>query len=154
MVSQRNDCSCHWRNTRHRVDDASLFFFLFSSNFLLTTRVHQRFTKQRLERSSSSVVRELYRFAIVEELAGFGAAVHTCSRNETKLDECIREWESKGFRVTGSVCDVSCRTQRDKLIEKVSSTFQGKLNILVCSSPHQFEAVSNLILILKINKSS
>jgi Tropinone reductase 1 len=96
----------------------------------------------------------LYRFAIVEELAGFGAAVHTCSRNETKLDECIREWESKGFRVTGSVCDVSCRTQRDKLIEKVSSTFQGKLNILVCSSPHQFEAVSNLILILKFNKSS
>ncbi|KAG6771588.1 hypothetical protein POTOM_022960 [Populus tomentosa] len=70
-------------------------------------------------------------FAIVEELAGFGAAVHTCSRNETKLDECIREWESKGFRVTGSVCDVSSRTQRDKLMEKVSSTFQGKLNILV-----------------------
>ncbi|KAB5552086.1 hypothetical protein DKX38_009397 [Salix brachista] len=70
-------------------------------------------------------------FAIVEELAGFGAAVHTCSRTETKLDECIKEWERKGFRVTGSVCDVSCQTQRDELIEKVSSTFQGKLNILV-----------------------
>ncbi|KAF9679951.1 hypothetical protein SADUNF_Sadunf06G0069100 [Salix dunnii] len=70
-------------------------------------------------------------FAIVEELAGFGAAVHTCSRTETELDECIKEWERKGFRVTGSVCDVSCQTQRDELIEKVSSTFQGKLNILV-----------------------
>ncbi|CAK7342810.1 unnamed protein product [Dovyalis caffra] len=69
--------------------------------------------------------------AIVEELVAFGAAVHTCSRNETQLDKCLREWESKGLRVTGSVCDVSCQAQREKLIEKVSSTFQGKLDIFV-----------------------
>jgi len=37
---------------------------------------------------------------------------------------------SKGFQVTTSVCDVSSRDQREKLMETVSSLFQGKLNIL------------------------
>ncbi|XP_019162937.1 PREDICTED: tropinone reductase homolog At5g06060-like [Ipomoea nil] len=69
--------------------------------------------------------------SIVEELAGFGAAVHTCSRNQTELDEKLREWQAKGFKVTGSVCDLSSREQRVELIETVSSVFNGKLNILV-----------------------
>uniref|UniRef100_A0A5B7B214 Tropinone reductase n=1 Tax=Davidia involucrata TaxID=16924 RepID=A0A5B7B214_DAVIN len=70
--------------------------------------------------------------AIVEELAGFGAVVHTCSRNQIELDECLQIWKTKGFRVTGSVCDLLSRNQRDKLIETtVSSLFNGKLNILV-----------------------
>ncbi|KDP35687.1 hypothetical protein JCGZ_09125 [Jatropha curcas] len=69
--------------------------------------------------------------AIVEELAEFGAVVHTCSRNQKELDQCLQEWQSKGFKVTGSVCDVSNRTQREKLIDVVSSIFDGKLNILV-----------------------
>ncbi|XP_058003075.1 noroxomaritidine/norcraugsodine reductase isoform X2 [Hevea brasiliensis] len=69
--------------------------------------------------------------AIVEELAGFEVAVHTCSRNQTELDQCLQEWKSKGFKVTGSVCDVSHRDQREKLMETVSSIFHGKLNILV-----------------------
>lgn len=70
-------------------------------------------------------------YAIVEELARFGAVVHTCSRNETEINERILEWESKGFKVTGSVCDLFSRPQREKLIETVSSVFDGKLNILV-----------------------
>ncbi|XP_024028358.1 tropinone reductase homolog isoform X2 [Morus notabilis] len=69
--------------------------------------------------------------AIVEELAGFGAIVHTCSRNQTELDQRLDEWKTKGFKVTGSVCDVSHTDQREKLIETVISLFQGKLNILV-----------------------
>ncbi|XP_024028332.1 tropinone reductase homolog At5g06060-like isoform X1 [Morus notabilis] len=69
--------------------------------------------------------------AIVEELAGFGAIVHTCSRNQTELDQRLDEWKTKGFQVTGSVCDVSHRDQREKLIETAASLFQGKLNILV-----------------------
>ncbi|KDP30781.1 hypothetical protein JCGZ_13724 [Jatropha curcas] len=69
--------------------------------------------------------------AIVEELAEFGAAVHTCSRNQKELDQCLQKWQSKGFKVTGSVCDVSIRAQRGKLIETVSSIFDRKLNILV-----------------------
>ncbi|KAK6933130.1 hypothetical protein RJ641_036024 [Dillenia turbinata] len=70
-------------------------------------------------------------YAIVEELAEFGAVVHTCSRNETELTRCLKDWEDKGFKVTGSVCDVSSRTDREKLIAEVSSVFGGKLNILI-----------------------
>lgn len=69
--------------------------------------------------------------AIVEELARFGVIVHSCSRNQTELDQCLQQWEAKGYKVTGSVCDVACQDQREKLIETVSSIFHGKLNILV-----------------------
>ncbi|KAJ4704614.1 Tropinone reductase-like [Melia azedarach] len=68
---------------------------------------------------------------IVEELAKFGAAVYTCSRKQAELDQRLQEWKSKGFNVTGSVCDVTDRSQRVKLMETVSSVFDGKLNILV-----------------------
>ena len=68
---------------------------------------------------------------MVEELAEFGASVYTCSRNEEELNACLKEWKEKGFSVSGSVCDASSRTQREKLIEQVASAFNGKLNILV-----------------------
>ncbi|KAL3512387.1 hypothetical protein ACH5RR_025104 [Cinchona calisaya] len=69
--------------------------------------------------------------AIVEELAALGATVHTFSRNEAELNGLMQEWSAKGFKVTGSVCDASSREQRTKTIERVSSIFDGKLNILV-----------------------
>ncbi|TYH36827.1 hypothetical protein ES332_D13G292500v1 [Gossypium tomentosum] len=69
--------------------------------------------------------------AIVEELAGLGAVVHTCSRTETELNDCLLEWKGQGFRVTGSVCDVSNQAQRENLLSTVSSVFNGKLNILI-----------------------
>lgn len=78
-----------------------------------------------------SVIGALTSHAVVDELAELGAAVHTCSRNEADLSECIRDWKTKGFKVTGSVCDVSSRIEREKLINQVSSLFDGKLNILV-----------------------
>ncbi|KAF8110275.1 hypothetical protein N665_0085s0005 [Sinapis alba] len=39
-------------------------------------------------------------YTIVEELAGFGASVHTCARDQTLLDECLSEceWASDGIR--------------------------------------------------------
>ncbi|GLT62508.1 hypothetical protein SLA2020_351410 [Shorea laevis] len=70
-------------------------------------------------------------YAIVEELAGLGATVHTCSRNEVDLNKCLREWETKGFRVTVSVSDLSSRAQREELINTVSHQFKGKLDILI-----------------------
>ncbi|XP_009622919.1 tropinone reductase homolog At5g06060 [Nicotiana tabacum] len=70
-------------------------------------------------------------FAIVEELAGFGATIHTCSRNQKELDEKIQEWKGKGFKVTGSVCDLYIKEEREQLIQTVSSVFEGKLDILV-----------------------
>uniref|UniRef100_A0A453J0G5 Tropinone reductase-like protein n=1 Tax=Aegilops tauschii subsp. strangulata TaxID=200361 RepID=A0A453J0G5_AEGTS len=69
--------------------------------------------------------------AMVEELAGFGARVHTCSRNAAELEECRRRWEEKNLQVTVSVCDVSIRGSREKLMETVRETFNGKLDILV-----------------------
>ncbi|PNT63092.1 hypothetical protein BRADI_4g11360v3 [Brachypodium distachyon] len=71
--------------------------------------------------------------AIVEELAGFGARVHTCSRNAAELEECRRRWEEKGIPVTVSVCDVSVRADREKLLETVRENFDGKLDILIRS---------------------
>ncbi|KAK8317285.1 hypothetical protein V6Z12_A13G100200 [Gossypium hirsutum] len=45
--------------------------------------------------------------------------------------ERLKEWQSKGFKLSGSMCDVSSREQTEKLMETVSSVFNGKLNILV-----------------------
>uniref|UniRef100_A0A7N2M4I9 Tropinone reductase n=1 Tax=Quercus lobata TaxID=97700 RepID=A0A7N2M4I9_QUELO len=67
-------------------------------------------------------------YTIEEELAAFGAAVHICSRNQTEINDRVREWESKGFKVSGSVCDPTSKAQREELIETVSSVFHGKLN--------------------------
>ncbi|CAI0540177.1 unnamed protein product [Linum tenue] len=70
--------------------------------------------------------------AIVEELAKLGATVHTCSRSQGELNQRINGWREKGFdKITGSVCDVSSRAQREKLMDAVSSLFSGSLNILV-----------------------
>ncbi|KAK4441097.1 Tropinone reductase, chloroplastic [Sesamum alatum] len=69
--------------------------------------------------------------AIVEELAGLGAAVHTCARNKDELEECLRGWEDEGLRITGSMCDVSSQADREKLLDSVSSIFNQKLNILI-----------------------
>lgn len=69
--------------------------------------------------------------AIVEELVGLGARVHTCCRNEIELNKCLEEWDGMGFGITGSLCDVSVAAQREELMDTVSSVFDGKLNILV-----------------------
>ncbi|KAK4606611.1 hypothetical protein RGQ29_000732 [Quercus rubra] len=50
-------------------------------------------------------------YAVVEELASLAASVHTCSRDEAQLNVCLHEWKTKGFRVTGSVCDAASRAQ-------------------------------------------
>ncbi|XP_056856227.1 tropinone reductase homolog At2g29300-like isoform X2 [Raphanus sativus] len=71
------------------------------------------------------------RYAIVEELANFGAKIHVCDISETLLNQSLSEWEKKGFQVKGSVCDVTSRSERETLIQNVSSLFDGKLNILV-----------------------
>lgn len=70
-------------------------------------------------------------YAIVEELAGFGAAIYTCSRNQEELNDRLKEWEGKGYKVKGSVCDLTIREQREEMMKIVASVFDGKLNILV-----------------------
>ncbi|XP_055809140.1 tropinone reductase 1 [Solanum dulcamara] len=70
-------------------------------------------------------------YAIVEELANFGARVYTCSRNEKELQECLEIWRKNGLKVEGSVCDLLSHTEREKLMKNVTNVFDGKLNILV-----------------------
>jgi len=70
----------------------------------------------------------------VEELAGLGARVHTCSRTAGDLDACRRRWADKGFlgdAITASVCDVSSQRDREGLVATVRDIFQGQLHILV-----------------------
>ncbi|VAH10676.1 unnamed protein product [Triticum turgidum subsp. durum] len=80
--------------------------------------------------------------AIVEELAGFGARVHTCSRNAAELEECRRQWEEEKLAVTVSVCDVSVRAAREKLMETARESFDGKLDILVNNAGQLFFKVA------------
>ncbi|CAO2141778.1 unnamed protein product [Urochloa humidicola] len=68
---------------------------------------------------------------IVEELAGFGARVHTCSRSVADLEACRRRWAEKGLNVTVSFYDVGVRADRERLMDTVRDTFDGKLDILI-----------------------
>ena len=74
---------------------------------------------------------KFYRHAIVEELASFGARILVCDISETLLNQSLSEWEKKGFQVSGSICDVSSRPERETLMQTVSAIFDGKLSILV-----------------------
>ncbi|KAI3855835.1 hypothetical protein MKX03_036989 [Papaver bracteatum] len=69
--------------------------------------------------------------AIVEELAGLGAIVHMTARNEAEIQKCLKIWEEKGYKVTGSVSDASVSSDRKELIRTISTAFKGKLDILV-----------------------
>lgn len=72
----------------------------------------------------------------MEELASFGATVHTCARNQAELSRCQEEWTAKGLAVTVSVCDVAVRADREALAGRVSAMFDGKLSILVEEHEH------------------
>ncbi|WVZ50075.1 hypothetical protein U9M48_001368 [Paspalum notatum var. saurae] len=69
--------------------------------------------------------------AIVEELARFGARVHTCARGAAELEERRRQWAEQGLQVTVSACDVGVRADREALVATVRDAFAGKLDILV-----------------------
>ena len=120
MVSEGNDGSGQWWHTWDRVGfhhSFCTFSLLFCFCFLLIFLC--------------CCLKRCYRHAIVSDLAAFGAAVHTCSRTQTELKKCLEKWKSEGFQVTGSVCDVTSPQDREKLLEEVASTFNGKLNIYV-----------------------
>ncbi|XP_015072951.1 tropinone reductase homolog isoform X1 [Solanum pennellii] len=70
-------------------------------------------------------------YAIVEELASFGASIYTCSRNKKDVDECLDKWQTKGYKVNGSTCDLFLEDRRIELIDKATQHFNGKLDILV-----------------------
>ncbi|KAK3120648.1 hypothetical protein QOZ80_9AG0691460 [Eleusine coracana subsp. coracana] len=81
--------------------------------------------------------------AIVEELARFGARVHTCARNAAELEACRRRWAETGLHVTVSVCDVAVPVDHEALINAVKATFDGKLDILVNNAAQLFLAAAS-----------
>lgn len=138
MVTQRNDCSCHWWHSWNWVLNTTLFFIIN-----LITELSKTLLAKWPFCLFFYLFYNVFRQATVEELAGLGAVVHTCSRNEVELNKCFKEWQRKGFVVTGSVCDVTSPDQREALIQEVGSKFSGKLNILVsvCIKSFLFEAL-------------
>ncbi|KAL3695888.1 hypothetical protein R1sor_009964 [Riccia sorocarpa] len=71
--------------------------------------------------------------AIAEELLSLGATVYVCARSESDLQKCLNEWKESGLPVHVSTSDVSQEESRVELINKVNTTFNGKLDILVNS---------------------
>ncbi|CAH8383829.1 unnamed protein product [Eruca vesicaria subsp. sativa] len=80
-------------------------------------------------------------YAIVEELAGFGARVHTCDIDQTLLDECLSEWQRKGFQVSGSICDVTSRPQREQLMQTVNNVGKFMLKPTLESRGEDFSRI-------------
>ncbi|VVA29807.1 PREDICTED: tropinone [Prunus dulcis] len=81
-------------------------------------------------------------YAIVEELAGLGATIHTCSRNEVQLNDCLSQWKMKGFdQVTGSVCDVVSKAQREKLINKINNVGTTDLKPAIESTTEDYSFI-------------
>ncbi|KAF3775994.1 hypothetical protein EJ110_NYTH49333 [Nymphaea thermarum] len=50
--------------------------------------------------------------------------------HEAELKKCLADREMSGFRVTGSVADISLHPEMEKLMEEVTRAFDGYLNIL------------------------
>ncbi|KHN25229.1 Tropinone reductase like [Glycine soja] len=90
-------------------------------------------------------------YAIVEELAQLGATVHTCARNEAELNKSLNEWNTKGYRVIGSVCDVASRAERQDLIARVSNEFMANSISFQLAHPLlKASEAANIILISSI----
>jgi Tropinone reductase 1 len=68
--------------------------------------------------------------SIAAEFAGLGAEIFITARNAGDLDKTVAEFNSMGYKCTGTACDVSIESDRTKLIENVESVW-GKLDILV-----------------------
>nr|GME11852.1 tropinone reductase homolog [Ipomoea batatas] len=77
-------------------------------------------------------------YAIVEELAGFGATVYTCSRKQEDLDKCIEGWESKGYNVNNAAT-VNSKKATDSTAEDysviMSTNLEGPYHLCQLSHP-------------------
>ncbi|RPI18268.1 MAG: SDR family oxidoreductase [Ignavibacteriae bacterium] len=68
--------------------------------------------------------------AIAEELLSLGAEVFTIGRNEQDLNDTIIEFSSKGYKLSGRICDVTNAEQRKELFNEIENRW-GKLDILI-----------------------
>ncbi|MEO8211389.1 MAG: SDR family oxidoreductase, partial [bacterium] len=68
--------------------------------------------------------------ATVEELLELGAEVFIISRNENDIEEELKVYKDKGYKAEGMKCDVTLKSDREKLFQKIKSNWKG-LDILV-----------------------
>ncbi|PHU05720.1 Tropinone reductase 2 [Capsicum chinense] len=57
-------------------------------------------------------------YAIVDELANFGARVYTCSRDEKELQECLEIWRNKGLKLKVNNAGVVIHKEAKDLTEE------------------------------------
>ncbi|CAJ2670459.1 unnamed protein product [Trifolium pratense] len=74
-------------------------------------------------------------YAIVEELAEFGAGVHICARNEDDINKCLEGWKNKGLNVTGSVNNAAKPTMK-KIIENTDEDITTTIGTNFVSGYH------------------
>ncbi len=67
---------------------------------------------------------------MAEALAEAGAKLMLCARRPEWLEETVAEFESRGFRVEGLVCDVSAPNEVQRLVDAAVAKF-GSVDILV-----------------------
>ncbi|KAM2625186.1 hypothetical protein TB1_032075 [Malus domestica] len=105
-----------FRISYHFIRSASLLSNIACFLNFFSSKIHGRFQKPRwcLESMTALVTggTKGIGYAIIQELAGLGATVHTCARNEAQIVERLQEWEDKRFKVTGSVNNAATTTLR------------------------------------------
>ncbi|KAK4773672.1 hypothetical protein SAY87_028691 [Trapa incisa] len=83
----------------------------------------------------------------VEEVVGLDASVYTCTFDEAESGRPMGQ-------VAGSVCDVSSRAEREKLMEDVSNFFNAKLNIHEWPSPSSISLLATALLLALVPPSA
>ena len=67
---------------------------------------------------------------MAEALAEAGANLMLCARRQEWLDETVKEFEQRGFKVAGTLCDVAKPEEVQSVVEETVSTF-GPVDILI-----------------------
>jgi len=67
---------------------------------------------------------------MAEALAEAGANLMLCARRQEWLDETVKEFEQRGFKVDGTLCDVAKPEEVQSVVEETVSTF-GPVDILI-----------------------
>lgn len=67
---------------------------------------------------------------MAEGLAEAGASLMLCARRAEWLDETMKEFRERGFKVEGKLCDVSKTDEIQKVVDETIKKF-GKIDVLI-----------------------
>jgi Tropinone reductase 1 len=69
-------------------------------------------------------------FAVAQEILELGGEIYIVARNEQLIKDRISSWNNQGFRVLGSVSDISVKADRIRLFEEISREW-ANIDILI-----------------------